>query len=108
MSAPTGSFEQRKGHRTSPSPAPGRGRREVIIHRNATDNTAASTQFPMLTHTNYQEWEMLMQVNFEAVGWWYVVESEEDEEINYRHDWLALVAILRSVPANMLSSLHER
>jgi hypothetical protein len=49
-----------------------------------------------------------MQVNFEAAGWWYVVEPEEDEEINYRHDWLALVAILRSVPANMLLSLHER
>ena len=28
---------------------------------------------------------MLMQVNLEAAGWWYVVLPEEDEEIVYRH-----------------------
>jgi hypothetical protein len=36
------------------------------------------------------------------------MEPEEGEEINYRHDRLALVAILRSVPLDMLSSLRER
>jgi hypothetical protein len=51
---------------------------------------------------------MLMQVNFEAAGWWDVVEPEEGDEINYRHDRLALVAIMRSVPTDMLSSLRER
>jgi hypothetical protein len=50
---------------------------------------------------------MLMQVNFEAAGWWYVIEPGEGEEINYPHDCLALAAILRSVPADMLSSLHD-
>jgi hypothetical protein len=53
MLAPAGSFEQRKGRRTSPSPVPRIGRREVVIHRNMTENTAASTQFPILTRTNY-------------------------------------------------------
>jgi hypothetical protein len=36
------------------------------------------------------------------------MEPEEGEEINYRHDRLALVVILRSVPLDMLSSLRER
>jgi hypothetical protein len=108
MSAPVGSFEQRRGRRTSPSPASHRGHRGVVINRSTTDNTAAGTQFPMLTHTNYQEWAMLMQVNFEAAGWWYVVEPEEDEVINYRHDRLALAAILHSVPADTLSSLRKQ
>jgi hypothetical protein len=62
----------------------------------------------MLTCTNYQEWAKLMQVNFEAAGWWYSMEPEEGEEINYRHDWLALVVILRSVLPDMLSSLRGR
>jgi hypothetical protein len=44
------------------------------------------------------------------LGGWVVVcmEPEEGEEINYRHDRLALVVILRSVPLDMLSSLRER
>jgi hypothetical protein len=108
MSAPAGSFEQRRGRRTSLSPASRRGRREVVIHHNTMDSTAVGTQFPMLTRTNYHEWAMLMHVTFEAAGWWYVVEPEEDEVINYRHDRLALTAILRSVLADMLLSLRER
>jgi hypothetical protein len=47
-------------------------------------------------------------VNFEAAGWWYAVEPEEGEEINYHHDHLALAAILHSVLPDMLSSLWER
>ena len=90
-SVPPGGRGGRRGRRISPSPAPRRGRREVVIHRTADD---AGTKFPMLTRTNYQEWAMFMQVNLEAAGWWYAVEPEEDEEIVYRHDRLALAAIL--------------
>jgi hypothetical protein len=72
------------------------------------ESSTAGVQFPMLTRTNYQEWVMLTQVNFEAAGWWDVVEPEEGDEINYRHDRLALAATMRSVSADMLSSLHER
>jgi hypothetical protein len=61
----------------------------------------------MLTRTNYQEWSMLMQVNFEATGW-YAVEPFDDDDIEYRHNRLALAAILRSVPADMLSTLREK
>jgi hypothetical protein len=52
--------------------------------------------------------KMLIQVNFEATGWWYAVELEEGEEINYRHDRLALATILRSVLAKMLAGLRDR
>jgi hypothetical protein len=62
----------------------------------------------MLTRTNYQEWAMLMHVNYEVARWWYALEPKEGEEINYRHNQLALAAILRSVPPDMLSSLRER
>ena len=51
---------------------------------------------------------MLMQVNLEAAGWWYAVLPEEDEEIVYRHDCLALATILRSVPPEMLAGLREK
>jgi hypothetical protein len=54
-----------------------------MVHRTVAENTAAGTQFPMLTCTNYQEWAMLMQVNFEATRWWYAIEPSEDEEVNY-------------------------
>jgi hypothetical protein len=90
------------------SPVPRRACREVIIHCFIMENTTARTQFPKLTRTNYQEWVMLMQVNFKAIGWWYVIKPEDREEINYRHDWLALTVILRSVPPDMLLSLCER
>jgi hypothetical protein len=51
---------------------------------------------------------MLMQVNMEAQGIWYAIEPEEDEIIEYRDDRLAMAAILRSVPAEMLPALRGK
>jgi hypothetical protein len=95
--------------RSSLSPTPRRGRRppEVIIRRTIKE-TGASVQYPMLTRSNYQEWVMLMQVNMEAQGIWYAIEPEEDEIIEYRDDRLAMAAILRSVPAEMLPALRGK
>jgi len=62
----------------------------------------------MLTRTNYEEWEMLMQVNMEAAGIWYAIEPYDGEEVEYRDDRLALAAILRSVPTEMLPTLHGK
>jgi hypothetical protein len=89
-------------------PPPRRGRRELVVER--TDVPAFAVQWPMLTRTNYQEWSMLMQVNFEATGWWYAVKpyDDDDDDVDYRHDRLALAAILRSVPSDMLSTLREK
>lgn len=91
------------------SPTPRRGRRgaEVIIRRTVKE-TGASVQYPTLTRSNYQEWAMLMQVNMEAQGIWYAIEPEEDDVIEYRDDRLAMAAILRSVPPEMLSTLRGK
>jgi hypothetical protein len=59
----------------------------------------------MLTRTNYQEWALLMWVNMEAQGFWHAIEPDDDDDIvKYHEDRLALSAILRSVPNEMLGS----
>jgi hypothetical protein len=95
--------------RLSLSPTPHRGRSgpKIIVKRMIKEATA-TIQYPMLTRSNYEEWVMLMQVNMEAVGIWYAVELEEDEEIEYRDNQLALAAILCSVPTEMLPTLRGK
>ena len=41
----------------------------------------------------------------EAAGIWYVIELYPNEGVEYRNDCLTLVAILRSVPPEMLPTL---
>jgi len=99
--------------RVSQSPAPRRGRRgrgEVIVERVVKEQTSGAIQYPMLTRSNYQEWALLMKVNLQAAGLWHAVEPEEGEEvlIEYREDRLAMAAILRSVPSEMLGSLARK
>jgi hypothetical protein len=62
----------------------------------------------MLTRTNYQEWALLMRVNMQAQGLWHAIEPEEGDIIEYREDRLALAAILRAVPSEMLGSLARK
>ena len=95
--------------RLSLSPTPRRGRTgPQIIVRRTVKEANATVQYPMLTRTNYEEWEMLMQVNMEAAGIWYAIEPYEGEEVEYRDDRLALAAILRSVPTEMLPTLRGK
>ena len=51
-----------------------------------------------------------MKVNLQAAGLWHAVEPEEGEEvlIEYREDRLAMAAILRSVPSEMLGSVARK
>ena len=96
--------------RVSHSPAPRRGRHrggEVVIER-VVKEASGSVQYPMLTRTNYQEWSLLMRVNLQAQGLWQAVEPEEGEVVEYREDRLALAAILRAVPPEMLGSLARK
>jgi hypothetical protein len=96
-------------HRPSLSPTPRRGRtRPQIIVKRTVKEANATVQYPMLTRTNYEEWEMLMRVNMEAAGIWYAIEPYEGEEVEYRDDRLALAAILRSVPTEMLPTLRGK
>lgn len=62
----------------------------------------------MLTRTNYQDWALLMTVNLQAQGLWHAVEPEPDDVIEDREDRLALAAILRAVPPEMLGSLGRK
>jgi hypothetical protein len=91
----------------SPEPTQGRGGPKIIVRR-AIKEANATIQYPTLTRLNYDEWAMLMQVNMEAAGIWYAVEPYPDEEVEYRDDRLALAAILRSVPSEMLPTLRRK
>jgi len=66
----------------------------------------------MLTRTNYPEWALVMEVNFQTIRVWDVVNdgmedpSDEDE---YHDDRLAMSGLLRSVPSELWSTLaHKR
>jgi len=91
----------------SPEPARGRGGPRIIVRRTIKESNA-SVQYLTLTRTNYEEWAMLMQVNMEAAGIWYAIEPYPDKEVEYRDDRLALAAILRSVPPEMLPTLRGK
>jgi predicted NAD-dependent protein-ADP-ribosyltransferase YbiA (DUF1768 family) len=93
----------------SVSPPPRRGRRSgtTIIER-VVPHAGSNIVYPVLTRTNYQEWALLMTVNLQAQGLWHAVEPQADERIEYREDRLALAAILRAVPPEMLGSLARK
>ncbi|WVZ54431.1 hypothetical protein U9M48_005224 [Paspalum notatum var. saurae] len=80
----------------------------LVRHWVEEPETRGSVQYPMLTRTNYQEWSLLMRVNLEVAGLWHAVEPEEDDVIEYREDRLAMAAILRSIPSDMLGSLARK
>jgi hypothetical protein len=69
---------------------------------------SASVQYPTLTRTNYNEWSLLMKVNMQAQGIWHAIKPEEEDVIEYREDRLAIAAILRAVPPEMLASLTTK
>jgi hypothetical protein len=62
----------------------------------------------MLTHSNYDEWVMLMQVDMEAATIWYAVKPYPDEEVEYRDDHLTLAAIFLFVPSEVLPTLSVK
>lgn len=49
-----------------------------------------------------------MCVNLEAAGLWHAVEPDDGNIIEYQEDRLAMTAILRSVPSDMLGSLARK
>jgi hypothetical protein len=79
-----------------------------MVIQHVVKEMSTAVQYPMLTRTNYQEWPLLMMVNLQAQGLWYAVKPEEDEEVEYRDDRLAYIAILRSIPPEMLGRMARK
>jgi len=82
----------------------GRGRQTTYIVKK-TVRDIGGAQYPMLTHTNYAEWVVLMKVMLKARRLWAAVTvgtaDEEDEQS-------AMEAILNSVPAKYVVSLGAK
>lgn len=79
-----------------------------IIVRRTIKEANATIRYPMLTHSNYDEWVMLMQVDMEAATIWYAVKPYPDEEVEYRDDHLTLAAIFLFVPSEVLPTLSVK
>jgi hypothetical protein len=60
----------------------------------------------MLTHSNYLEWAMLMQCNFEAMEIWEVIEPGTN--VKRSQDRQAMGALLRSIPKDMWTTLGSK
>lgn len=68
----------------------------------AIKEAAGNLVWPMLTHTNYQEWSTLVQCNLEGMYLWDAIEFDK---VEWHRDWLALGALIRGVPSEMHSLL---
>ncbi|BAH94919.1 Os10g0459550 [Oryza sativa Japonica Group] len=77
------------------------GGQQIIVQR-VMKETAGSVVYPMLTRTNYTDWALVMRVNLQAQGLWSAIEPGYAE---YQDDRMALSAILRAVPPEMLPTL---
>jgi hypothetical protein len=60
----------------------------------------SSLMWLMLTRSNYTEWAMLMQCNYEAMEVWDVIEPGGDG-VKRSQDRLDMGCLLRSVPKEM-------
>jgi transposase InsO family protein len=77
---------------------------QVIVER-VVKEAGAAIVYPELTKTNYTEWALVMQVNFEAQGLW---DALELDNVPRRDDRMALAALLRAVPSKMRATLAKK
>jgi hypothetical protein len=61
-------------------------------------------QYPVLTHTNYGEWAVLMKVMLKARKLWHTIETGTENE----EDCVAMEAILRAIPPEHVESLGSK
>ncbi|XP_021321292.1 uncharacterized protein LOC110437238 [Sorghum bicolor] len=79
---------------------------ERIIER-----PSANVAWPMLSRTNYPEWAMVMEVNFQTLRVWDTVNdglSDDPDEEEYHDDWQAMAGLLRSVPPELWGTLAAK
>jgi hypothetical protein len=75
------------------------------------ERPSANVSWPMLTRTNYPEWAMVMEVNFQTLRVWDAVDigtSDDPDDEEYHDDRQAMAALLRSVPADLWSTLARK
>jgi hypothetical protein len=117
MKRPTDDSDGENKVRPSRSPPQRRGRSysrrrsgSRIVER-VIERTSANVAWPMLTRTNYSEWALVMQVNFQTLRIWDVVEigiDEDADENEYQHEPQAMAGLLRSVPSEMWATLGRK
>lgn len=66
----------------------------------------SSLVWPMLTRSNYAEWEILMQINYEAMEIWEVIDPGTN--VKRSQDRQAMGALMRSVPKEMWGTLGAK
>jgi hypothetical protein len=66
----------------------------------------SSLVWPMLTLSNYAEWAMLMQINYEAMEIWDVIDP--GTTVKRSQDRQAMGALMRSVPKEMWGTLGAK
>jgi hypothetical protein len=79
---------------------------ERVIERPSTN-----VAWPMLTRTNYSEWALVMQVNFQTLRVWDAVEvgiDEDADEDEYQQDRQAMAGLLCLVPSEMWATLGRK
>lgn len=67
----------------------------------------STLMWPMLTRTNYSEWEVMMQCSFEAMEIGHVIEPG-GAGVKRAQDRQAMGALLRSVPREMWPTLGSK
>jgi hypothetical protein len=75
------------------------------------ERSTANVAWPMLTRTNYPEWALVMEVNFQTLRVWDAVDlgiDEDPDEGEYHDDRQAMAGLLRSVPSEMWSTLARK
>jgi hypothetical protein len=75
------------------------------------ERSSANVAWPMLTRTNYPEWALVMEVNYQTLRVWDVVDigiDEDPDEDEYQQDRQAMACLLRSVPSDMWGTLGRK
>ena len=112
----TGDSSGEKKVQPSRSPPRRRGRSHSrrsgsrVVER-IVERPSANVAWPMLTRTNYPEWALVMEVNFQTLRVWDAVHdgiSDDPDEDEYHDDRQAMAGLLRSVPSELWSTLARK
>jgi hypothetical protein len=75
------------------------------------ERPSANVAWPMLTRTNYPEWALVMEVNFQTLRVWDAVHHgipDNPDEVEYHDDRQAMSGLLRSVPSELWGTLATK